>query len=159
MVLVLCNGNLGEWKTVFLCVSPPSLLPAFLRAKLTSDAEKQSVMMFGQNLHQLLLRSPVPGRTLMGVDPGYKHGCKLAIISPTSKASALTRRVLPGPEFHFKDFLDIWKKCLFLRLRHGFPMGLWESEYLSYFWIRTPTERPSFIPLPVCQWRENLSAN
>lgn len=42
-------------------------------------------MMFGRNLRQLLLTSPVPGRTLMGVDPGYKHGCKLAIISPTSK--------------------------------------------------------------------------
>lgn len=61
------------------------LLCRELRAKLTSDAEKQSVMMFGQNLRQLLLTSPVPGRTLMGVDPGYKHGCKLAIISPTSQ--------------------------------------------------------------------------
>ncbi|XP_074061258.1 S1 RNA-binding domain-containing protein 1 isoform X2 [Macrotis lagotis] len=55
------------------------------RSKLTSDAEKESIMMFGRNLRQLLLTSPVPGRTLMGVDPGYKHGCKLAIISPTSQ--------------------------------------------------------------------------
>lgn len=61
------------------------LLCREFRASLTSDAEKQSVMMFGQNLRQLLLTSPVPGRTLMGVDPGYKHGCKLAIISPTSQ--------------------------------------------------------------------------
>ncbi|XP_031213090.1 S1 RNA-binding domain-containing protein 1 isoform X6 [Mastomys coucha] len=61
------------------------LLCREFRAKLTSDAEKQSVLMFGQNLRQLLLTSPVPGRTLMGVDPGYKHGCKLAIISPTSQ--------------------------------------------------------------------------
>ncbi|KAF2988252.1 hypothetical protein EK904_001906 [Melospiza melodia maxima] len=55
------------------------------RSKLTSDAEKESVMMFGRNLRQLLLTSPVRGRALMGVDPGYKHGCKLAIISPTSQ--------------------------------------------------------------------------
>ncbi|KAL6039876.1 hypothetical protein STEG23_013289, partial [Scotinomys teguina] len=61
------------------------LLCREFRAKLSSDAEKQSVLMFGQNLRQLLLMSPVPGRTLMGVDPGYKHGCKLAIISPTSQ--------------------------------------------------------------------------
>uniref|UniRef100_A0A8C4PH08 S1 RNA binding domain 1 n=1 Tax=Equus asinus asinus TaxID=83772 RepID=A0A8C4PH08_EQUAS len=61
------------------------LLCREFRAKLTSDAEKESVMMFGRNLRQLLLTSPVPGRTLMGVDPGYKHGCKLAIISPTSE--------------------------------------------------------------------------
>ncbi|KAM4867713.1 S1 RNA-binding domain-containing protein 1 isoform 1-T2 [Thomomys bottae] len=61
------------------------LLCREFRAKLTSDAEKESVMMFGRNLRQLLLTSPVPGRTLMGVDPGYKHGCKIAIISPTSQ--------------------------------------------------------------------------
>ncbi|XP_037017150.2 S1 RNA-binding domain-containing protein 1 isoform X2 [Artibeus jamaicensis] len=61
------------------------LLCREFRAKLTSDAEKESVMMFGRNLRQLLLTSPVPGRTLMGVDPGYRHGCKLAIISPTSQ--------------------------------------------------------------------------
>ncbi|KAG8443632.1 hypothetical protein GDO86_008977 [Hymenochirus boettgeri] len=54
------------------------------RSKLTSDAEKESVMMFGRNLRQLLLANPVRGRTIMGVDPGYKHGCKLAIISTTS---------------------------------------------------------------------------
>ncbi|XP_010135055.1 PREDICTED: S1 RNA-binding domain-containing protein 1 [Buceros rhinoceros silvestris] len=61
------------------------LLCREFRSKLTSDAEKESVMMFGRNLRQLLLTSPVRGRTLMGVDPGYRHGCKLAIISPTSQ--------------------------------------------------------------------------
>ncbi|XP_040408466.1 S1 RNA-binding domain-containing protein 1 isoform X3 [Cygnus olor] len=61
------------------------LLCREFRSKLTSDAEKESVMMFGRNLRQLLLTSPVRGRTMMGVDPGYKHGCKLAIISPTSQ--------------------------------------------------------------------------
>ncbi|XP_038607720.1 S1 RNA-binding domain-containing protein 1 [Tachyglossus aculeatus] len=61
------------------------LLCREFRSKLTSEAEKESIMMFGRNLRQLLLTSPVPGRTLMGVDPGYKHGCKLAIISPTSQ--------------------------------------------------------------------------
>uniref|UniRef100_A0A6I8R1Y7 S1 RNA-binding domain 1 n=1 Tax=Xenopus tropicalis TaxID=8364 RepID=A0A6I8R1Y7_XENTR len=55
------------------------------RSKLTSDAEKESIMMFGRNLRQLLLANPVRGRTIMGVDPGYKHGCKLAIISPTNQ--------------------------------------------------------------------------
>ncbi|XP_040286259.1 S1 RNA-binding domain-containing protein 1 isoform X1 [Bufo bufo] len=55
------------------------------RSKLTSDAEKESIMMFGRNLRQLLLANPVRGRTIMGVDPGYKHGCKLAIISATNQ--------------------------------------------------------------------------
>ncbi|XP_068089134.1 S1 RNA-binding domain-containing protein 1 isoform X2 [Hyperolius riggenbachi] len=61
------------------------LLCREFRSKLTSDAEKESIMMFGRNLRQLLLASPVRGRTIMGVDPGYKHGCKLAIISPTNQ--------------------------------------------------------------------------
>uniref|UniRef100_A0A8C5MCC5 S1 RNA-binding domain-containing protein 1 n=1 Tax=Leptobrachium leishanense TaxID=445787 RepID=A0A8C5MCC5_9ANUR len=55
------------------------------RSKLSSDAEKESIMMFGRNLRQLLLANPVRGRTILGVDPGYKHGCKLAIISPTNQ--------------------------------------------------------------------------
>ncbi|KAM3855530.1 S1 RNA-binding domain-containing protein 1 [Vipera latastei] len=61
------------------------LLCREFRSKLTLDAEQESAMMFGRNLRQLLLTSPVRGRTLMGVDPGYTHGCKLAIISPTSQ--------------------------------------------------------------------------
>ncbi|XP_073484172.1 S1 RNA-binding domain-containing protein 1-like isoform X4 [Aquarana catesbeiana] len=55
------------------------------RSKLTSDAEKESIMMSGRNLRQLLLAGPVRGRTIMGVDPGYTHGCKLAVISPTNQ--------------------------------------------------------------------------
>ncbi|KAM9316831.1 S1 RNA-binding domain-containing protein 1 [Gastrophryne carolinensis] len=60
------------------------LLCREFRTRLTSDAEKESIMMFGRNLRQLLLVNPVRGRVIMGVDPGYKHGCKLAIISPTN---------------------------------------------------------------------------
>uniref|UniRef100_A0A8D0DZ62 S1 RNA-binding domain-containing protein 1 n=1 Tax=Salvator merianae TaxID=96440 RepID=A0A8D0DZ62_SALMN len=77
------------------------LLCREIRSKLTSDAEKESVMMFGRNLRQLLLTSPVRGRTLMGVDPGFKHGCKLAIISPTSQILYTDVVYLQfGKEFH-----------------------------------------------------------
>lgn len=85
-----------------------------IRSKLTSDAEKESVMMFGRNLRQLLLTSPVRGRTLMGVDPGYKHGCKLAIISPTSK-------------FQFQVFLKGLIKIYSFRGKHSFK---------TYFFIK-----------------------
>ncbi|KAG2467323.1 S1 RNA-binding domain-containing protein 1 [Polypterus senegalus] len=61
------------------------LLCRTYRSNLTSSAEKESIAMFVRNLRQLLLTSPVRGRCIMGVDPGYKHGCKLAIISPTSQ--------------------------------------------------------------------------
>ncbi|XP_060781594.1 S1 RNA-binding domain-containing protein 1 isoform X2 [Neoarius graeffei] len=61
------------------------LLSRSYRTKLTTSAEKESVVMFVRNLRQRLLVCPVRGRVLMGVDPGYRHGCKLAILSPTSQ--------------------------------------------------------------------------
>ncbi|MGH0180530.1 UNVERIFIED_CONTAM: hypothetical protein FKN15_004669 [Acipenser sinensis] len=62
----------------------PLLCRAF-RSGLTTSAEKESIAMFVRNLRQLLLTGPVRGRVLMGVDPGYRHGCKLAVLSPTSQ--------------------------------------------------------------------------
>ncbi|XP_060728120.1 S1 RNA-binding domain-containing protein 1 isoform X2 [Tachysurus vachellii] len=61
------------------------MLSRSYRTKLTTSAEKESVAMFVRNLRQRLLVCPVRGRVLMGVDPGYRHGCKLAILSPTSQ--------------------------------------------------------------------------
>uniref|UniRef100_A0A672GRF8 S1 motif domain-containing protein n=1 Tax=Salarias fasciatus TaxID=181472 RepID=A0A672GRF8_SALFA len=55
------------------------------RTKLTTAAEKESIAMFARNLRKLLLACPVRGCVLMGVDPGFRHGCKLAILSPTSQ--------------------------------------------------------------------------
>ncbi|KAG7334245.1 hypothetical protein KOW79_002652 [Hemibagrus wyckioides] len=61
------------------------MLSRSYRTKLTTSAEKESVAMFVRNLRQILLVCPVRGRVLMAVDPGYRHGCKLAILSPTSQ--------------------------------------------------------------------------
>ncbi|XP_059504597.1 S1 RNA-binding domain-containing protein 1 isoform X2 [Stegostoma tigrinum] len=61
------------------------LLCREFRSRLSTDAEKESVAMFGRNLRQLLLINPVRGRVLMGIDPGFKHGCKISIISATGQ--------------------------------------------------------------------------
>ncbi|XP_041107670.1 S1 RNA-binding domain-containing protein 1-like isoform X2 [Polyodon spathula] len=61
------------------------LLCRGFRSSLTTSAEKESIAMFARNLRQLLLTGPVRGRVIMGVDPGYRHGCKLAVLSPTSQ--------------------------------------------------------------------------
>ncbi|XP_059215514.1 S1 RNA-binding domain-containing protein 1 [Centropristis striata] len=55
------------------------------RNKLTSAAEKESIAMFVRNLRQRLLIRPVRGCVIMGVDPGFRHGCKLAVLSPTGQ--------------------------------------------------------------------------
>ena len=62
------------------------LLPSLereLRSLLTENAEKQAIRVFGLNLRQLLLQPPLAGHTVMGLDPGFRTGCKLAVVSPT----------------------------------------------------------------------------
>lgn len=71
--------------SLFCHLSLPLCWIVLFRTKLTSAAEKESIAMFVRNLRQRLLVCPVRGCVIMGVDPGYKHGCKLAILSPTSK--------------------------------------------------------------------------
>ncbi|XP_054655194.1 S1 RNA-binding domain-containing protein 1 [Dunckerocampus dactyliophorus] len=60
-------------------------LTRMYRTKLTTVAEKESVAMFVRNLRQRLLVCPVRGCVMMGVDPGFAHGCKLAVLSPTGQ--------------------------------------------------------------------------
>lgn len=62
------------------------LFPALereIRAQLTQNAEKQAIRVFGMNLKQLLLQPPLAERTVLGLDPGYRTGCKLAVVDPT----------------------------------------------------------------------------
>lgn len=55
------------------------------RNQLTENAEKQAINVFACNLKQLLLQSPLAGHTVMGLDPGYRTGCKAAIIDTTGQ--------------------------------------------------------------------------
>lgn len=62
------------------------LFPALereIRNQLTENAEKQAIRVFGLNLRQLLLQQPLASHTVMGLDPGYRTGCKMAVVSPT----------------------------------------------------------------------------
>ena len=59
-----------------------------LRTLLTENAEKQAIRVFGLNLRPLLLQAPLAGHTVMGLDPGYRTGCKLAVVSPTGTVLA-----------------------------------------------------------------------
>ena len=62
------------------------LFPALereIRNLLTENAEKQAIRVFGLNLRQLLLQPPLAGHTVLGLDPGYRTGCKMAVVSPT----------------------------------------------------------------------------
>ena len=56
-----------------------------IRADLTEKAEDKAIKVFGQNSKQLLLGAPIKGKTVMGFDPAYRTGCKIAIIDETGK--------------------------------------------------------------------------
>ena len=53
-----------------------------IRNELTEKAEKQAISVFATNLRQLLLQQPLGGHTVLGMDPGYRTGCKCAVVSP-----------------------------------------------------------------------------
>ena len=56
-----------------------------IRSDLTEKAEEQAIKVFGQNAKQLLLGAPLKGITVMGFDPAYRTGCKIAVIDETGK--------------------------------------------------------------------------
>ena len=56
-----------------------------LRADLTEKAEEKAIKVFGQNAKQLLLQPPIKGMTVIGFDPAYRTGCKIAVIDSTGK--------------------------------------------------------------------------
>ena len=64
------------------------LFPALereIRTTLTENAEAQAIHVFGANLKQLLLQPPLAGHVVLGLDPGYRTGCKLAVVDATGQ--------------------------------------------------------------------------
>ena len=56
-----------------------------IRNDLTEKAEEKAIKVFGKNAKQLLLGAPIKGKTVMGFDPAYRTGCKIAVIDETGK--------------------------------------------------------------------------
>jgi len=56
-----------------------------IRSELSEKAQEGAIKVFKENLHQLLMQAPVKGNVTLGLDPGYTHGCKLAVVDPTGK--------------------------------------------------------------------------
>ena len=56
-----------------------------IRSELTDKADEQAIKLFALNLRQLLMQPPVKGHTAIGLDPGYRTGCKLAVVDATGR--------------------------------------------------------------------------
>lgn len=56
-----------------------------IRNSLTEDAGEQAIGLFSKNLYQLLMQPPMRGKNVLGLDPGYRTGCKIAVVDETGK--------------------------------------------------------------------------
>ena len=61
-----------------------------IRNELTEKAEDGAIEVFGKNLEQLLMQPPITGKTVLGWDPAFRTGCKLAVVDPTGKVVGTT---------------------------------------------------------------------
>ena len=77
---MLENTILDSWKRLI----EPSV-DREIRSDLTEKAEEKAIKVFGQNAKQLLLGAPIKNKTVMGFDPAYRTGCKIAVIDETGK--------------------------------------------------------------------------
>lgn len=73
-----------------------------MRNMLTESASAAAIQVFSTNLRQLLMQPPVKGKVTLGLDPGYQHGCKTAVIDATGKVLD-TGIVFPVPQFKRMD--------------------------------------------------------
>ena len=73
-----------------------------VRSNLSNEAAEGAIQVFGENLRQLLLQPPIKGKVALGMDPGYRMGCKLAVVDETGKVLD-TAVVYPVPEFKKVD--------------------------------------------------------
>ena len=95
-ILQLINKDIIRENTQFTEMLEKTSLDAFkrliepsidreIRSDLTEKAEEKAIKVFGKNAKQLLLGAPIKGKTVMGFDPAYRTGCKIAVIDETGK--------------------------------------------------------------------------
>ncbi len=91
------------------------LLPSIerdVRRLLTEEAEKHAINVFAENLRALLNQPPLVGHTVLGIDPGYRTGSKIAVINPTGKLLETTTIYPHEPQKHWQESLKILQQLL-----------------------------------------------
>ena len=85
-----------------------------IRNELTETAEDGAIEVFGKNLTQLLMQPPIAGQTVLGWDPAFRTGCKLAVVDPTGKVldTAVIYPTAPTNEKKIADAKAVLKKFI-----------------------------------------------
>ena len=83
-----------------------------IRNTLTEDAEEGAIHVFGKNLEQLLMQPPIAGQTVLGWDPAFRAGCKLAVVDPTGKVLDTVVIYPTAPQNKVKEAKEVLKKLI-----------------------------------------------
>ena len=83
-----------------------------IRNLLTEQAEEGAIQVFGRNLEQLLMQPPIAGQTVLGWDPAFRTGCKLAVVDPTGKVLDTVVIYPTAPQNKVKEAKTTLKKLI-----------------------------------------------
>ena len=83
-----------------------------LRRRLTESSEAQAIKVFARNLESLLLQAPVRNKVVMGVDPGYRTGCKLAVVDETGRVLAKAAIYPHQPHNRRREAADLLSRLI-----------------------------------------------
>ena len=83
-----------------------------IRNELTESAEAGAVKVFGKNLQQLLMQPPITGQVVLGWDPAFRTGCKLAVVDPTGKVLDTTVIYPTAPQNKVEESKKILKQLI-----------------------------------------------
>ena len=83
-----------------------------IRSDLTEKAEDGAIKVFGKNLEQLLMQPPIAGQVVLGWDPAFRTGCKLAVVDPTGKVLDTTVIYPTAPQNKIEEAKLVLKKLI-----------------------------------------------
>lgn len=83
-----------------------------IRSDLTERAEDGAIKVFGKNLEQLLMQPPIAGQVVLGWDPAFRTGCKLAVVDPTGKVLDTTVIYPTAPQNKVEEAKIVLKKLI-----------------------------------------------
>ena len=83
-----------------------------IRSSLTEMAEDGAIRVFGKNLEQLLMQPPIAGQVVLGWDPAFRTGCKLAVVDPTGKVLDTTVIYPTAPQNKVEESKTVLKKLI-----------------------------------------------
>lgn len=83
-----------------------------IRSELTEKAQEEAMKVFGKNLAQLLMQPPIAGQTVLGWDPAFRTGCKLAVVDPTGKVLDTVVIYPTEPQKKIEESKKILKKLI-----------------------------------------------